>query len=87
MTRFPISVVVVVVALSALASADAQTISGRVLNAATGRPVTRPYVSEDEPRLGREELRAFLRAQRLLEEVADAGQRPSARYWPGDKAE
>ena len=46
--------------------------------------VTNPYISEDETKLTKDELKAFLVKYRLLEGFA--GNSQDTRYWPGDKS-
>jgi FlaA1/EpsC-like NDP-sugar epimerase len=49
--------------------------------------VGNPYVSENEPLLSRDELRAFLYRHDLLTLGGEVATHPDKRYWPGDKEE
>jgi FlaA1/EpsC-like NDP-sugar epimerase len=49
--------------------------------------VKNAYVSADEPALSQEELRSFLRKNKLLSTEAMSAKQPDVSYWPGDKGE
>lgn len=49
------------------------------------RPVTNPYVSQDENCLSHEQLRSFLLSNNLLDMTRFQPDHPNERYWPGDE--
>jgi FlaA1/EpsC-like NDP-sugar epimerase len=48
------------------------------------KEINKPYNSNNEPVLSRDELRNFLHENKLIEEAPETISHPSQRYWPGN---